>query len=116
MHPLLTFAGGLIAGIIGIRVLNKAAAPAAARLDGLGGKARQGLDQAGESLRGAAVTGLSAIEKSSAGLRAKLAAVEPAGTAASEPAAKPAAKTARPRKAAAPKAKTAEPAAGGATP
>lgn len=103
MHPLLTFAGGLLAGIIGVRVLNKAPAVAAAKLEGLGDKARSGLSEVREGLRGAAVEGLSAVEKSSAALRGKLAPAVPAEAA---PAA--AVKTAaprRPRKTAAPKGK-----------
>lgn len=96
MHPLLTFASGLLAGIVGVKLLNKATPPAAQRLETLGGKARQGLAQAQSGLRDATVTGLEAIEKSSASLRAKLA---PAAAEAAEPA-----KTRRPRKAAAPKA------------
>jgi hypothetical protein len=98
MHPLLTFASGLLAGIVGVKLLNKATPPAAQRLETLGGKARHGLAQAQSGLRDATVTGLEAIEKSSASLRAKLA------PAAAEPAA---AKPRAPRKAAAPKAKAA---------
>ena len=95
MHPLLTFASGLIAGIVGVRLLNKAAPPASAGLGNLGGKARDGLAQAQTGLRDATVSGLSAIEKSSASLRARLA------PAANEPA-KAAAKPRVARKASAP--------------
>ncbi|MCG5243820.1 hypothetical protein ACIU1J_24025 [Azospirillum doebereinerae] len=64
MLPVLTFASGLIAGIVGVQLLKKtklADEGAAARLD----KTRAGL-------RRAAVSGLAAMETSSAGLRAKL--------------------------------------------
>lgn len=65
MLPVLTFASGLIAGIVGVQMLKKAKLAdrrdPAARLD----KAQAGLRQA-------AVSGLAAMEKSSAGLRAKL--------------------------------------------
>lgn len=65
MLPVLTFASGLIAGIVGVRLLKKAKLAdrpdTAARLD----KAQTGL-------RHAAVSGLAAVEKSSACLRAKL--------------------------------------------
>lgn len=110
MHPLLTFASGLVAGILGVRLLKKAAPPAAAQLDGIGGKARQGLAQAQAGLRDATVSGLSAIEKSSANLRAKLAPAAPPPAKAVK-----AAKPTRPRKAPVRKAKAAAPAAGGGT-
>lgn len=75
MLPLLTFASGLVAGIVGLRLLKSVKAPenlrstATARLETIGDKARQ-----------ATVSGLTAIEKSSAGLRTKLTpvAAEPA--------------------------------------
>lgn len=108
MHPLLTFAGGLLAGIIGVRVLNKAPAAAAARLEGLGDKARSGLGEVRDGLRGAAVSGLSAVEKSSATLRGKLAPAAPA-EAAPAPAAPKTAAPRRPRKVAAPKGKAKAP-------
>ncbi|WP_096701913.1 hypothetical protein [Magnetospirillum sp. 15-1] len=111
MHPLLTFASGLVAGIVGVKLLKKATPPAAAQLDDIGGKARQGLAQAQSSLRDATVSGLSAIEKSSASLRAKLtpAAAEPVKAA-------KAAKPARARKAPVRKVKAAPAADGGTTP
>ncbi|TAN77953.1 MAG: hypothetical protein EPN20_01375, partial [Magnetospirillum sp.] len=110
-HPLLTFASGLVAGIVGVKLLKKAAPPAAAQLDGIGGKARQGLAQAQTSLRDATVSGLTAIEKSSAGLRAKLA---PAAAEPAEPV--KTAKPARPRKVPVRKAKAAPVADGGTAP
>ncbi|MDO8607413.1 MAG: hypothetical protein Q7R40_12825 [Phaeospirillum sp.] len=105
MHPLLTFASGLVAGIVGIRLLKKAPP---LELEGIGGKARQGLTQAQASLRDATVSGLTAIETSSANLRAKLtpAAADPVTTA----------KPVRVRKPAARKAKAAPTADGGTAP
>lgn len=93
MLPLLTFASGLVAGIVGVRLLKTAKTPAS--LDGIGDKARQGLDKAQNSLRQATVSGLTSIEKSSASLREKLTA----------PPAEPAAETAVEAAAEAPKAK-----------
>lgn len=115
MHPLLTFTTGILAGIVGIKLLNKASPPAAAQLGTIGGKARQGLAQAQSGLRDATVSGLEAIEKSSANLRAKLAPTTPTADA---PAPAPTAptktvKAKTPRKA---KAKPATDASGGTTP
>ncbi|MBB4199308.1 hypothetical protein CCR94_21365 [Rhodoblastus sphagnicola] len=70
MWRLLTFAAGIVVGAVGVKALKKAEAPA--KLTNLAHKARGGLDKAGEGLRDATVSGLSAVEKSSAGLRAKL--------------------------------------------
>lgn len=61
MYPLLPFAVGLVTGALGIRLLKA-------------GKTRATLDKAQERLREATVSSLSAIEHSSAHLRAKLAA------------------------------------------
>jgi len=78
MRPLLTFASGLLAGIVGIRLLKTVKLPenlranATARLDTLGDKARHGFDKAETGLRQATVSGLETIEKSSASLRSKL--------------------------------------------
>jgi len=71
MWRLLTFATGIVAGAVGVKLLKKAEAPA--KLTTLAHKARSGFDKAGEELREATVSGLSAVEKSSASLRAKLA-------------------------------------------
>ncbi|MCK0512359.1 hypothetical protein [Aromatoleum buckelii] len=60
MYPLLPFAVGLVTGALGIRLLKA-------------GKTRATLDKAQERLREATVSSLSAIEHSSAHLRAKLA-------------------------------------------
>ncbi|MCR6629146.1 MAG: hypothetical protein NVV74_03310 [Magnetospirillum sp.] len=74
MLPLLTFASGLVAGIVGVRLLKTVTAPEGlkAATGSLGDKARQGLDQAQSGLRSAALSSLTAIEKSSASLRGKL--------------------------------------------
>lgn len=90
MIPLLTFASGLLVGAVGIRVLKKVKTPASlARASESGLKsARQGLDQAESGLRKATISGLGAIEKSSAALRGKLeAAVKEAPKAEEAPAA-----------------------------
>lgn len=91
MLPFLTFASGIIAGIVGVKLLKNIKAPDS--LGTLGDKAQAGL-------RDATVSGLSAIEKSSASLRAKLTPDEPAVV---EPAAVPVAKAAPRRKVAAKK-------------
>jgi len=70
MLPLLTFASGIVAGVIGVKLLKQAKAPAA--IKSMAQKARSGLDKAGEELRDAAVSGLSTVEKSSASLRQRL--------------------------------------------
>jgi len=70
MLPFLTFAGGIVAGIVGVKLLKQVKPPES--LGNLGDKARSGLDKAGAGLRDATVTGLSAIEKSTAKMRTKL--------------------------------------------
>lgn len=89
MLPLLTFASGIVAGIVGVKLLKNAKTPQS--LHDLGDKARGGLDKAGTSLRDVTVSGLSAIEKSTAGLRARLipAEAEAEVVAEAEPAPKP---------------------------
>lgn len=72
MLPLLTFASGIVAGILGVRLLKNPRRPTP--LKQLGHTALGGLGRAGEGLREATLSGLSAIEKSSASLRAQLAA------------------------------------------
>lgn len=74
MLPLLTFASGLVAGIVGVRLLKNVKAPENLKATAgcLGDKARHGIDQAQSGLRQATVSSLTAIEKSSASLRAKL--------------------------------------------
>jgi len=95
MLPVLTFVAGVAAGALGVRMLKKSKTPA--KLTALAHKARSGFDKAGEELRDVTVSGLSAVEKSSANLRAKLAgqtetSTEPtdAAPASDEPAAGPA--------------------------
>jgi hypothetical protein len=70
MLPVLTFVAGIAAGALGVQMLKKSKAPA--KLTDLAHKARSGFDKAGEDLRDVTVSGLSAVEKSSANLRAKL--------------------------------------------
>ncbi|MCW2286418.1 hypothetical protein M2323_004213 [Rhodoblastus acidophilus] len=70
MLPVLTFVAGIAAGALGVRMLKTSKAPA--KLTALAHKARSGFDKAGEELRDVTVSGLSAVEKSSASLRAKL--------------------------------------------
>lgn len=65
MLPVLMFASGLVAGVVGVRLLKKATTPAAPDLHRLGQRTRDGL-------RDATVTGLTAIETQAASLRAKL--------------------------------------------
>lgn len=98
MFPLLTFATGLVAGITGVRLLKSAKLDAipTPSVGDIGQKARDGLDRARSGLREAAVSGLSAVERTSAGLRDKLAPEPPAEM---PPAAKPKARRS-PRKAA----------------
>lgn len=70
MLPVLTFAAGLIVGAAGYRALKKS--KARVDLGAAGAAARDGLDRAQSGLRQAAVSGLSAVERSSANLRVKL--------------------------------------------
>lgn len=70
MLPLFTFASGIMAGVVGVHLLKKAKAPAA--IKSMAGKARSGLDRAGEELREATLSGLNVVDKSSATLRARL--------------------------------------------
>lgn len=79
MLPVLTFAAGLIVGAAGYRALKKS--KSGVNLRAAGDAARDGLGKAQSGLRQAAVSGLSAVERSSANLRVKLetvAAEEPA--------------------------------------
>jgi hypothetical protein len=78
MLPVLTFVAGIAAGALGVQMLKKTKAPA--KLTDLAHKARSGFDKAGEELRDVTVSGLSAVEKSSANLRAKLAGQTTAAT------------------------------------
>ena len=118
MVPLLTFATGLVIGIAGVRLLRSATLDASATpsADDIGQKARQGFDRGRSGLREAAVSGLTAVERTSAGLREKLApepSAQPPATAEAEapaeapPAAKP--KARRPPRKAAKKAPEAAP-------
>ncbi len=76
MLPLLTFASGVIAGALGVRMVKNAKAdPRIADLKAVDVKAaaREGAGKAQTAVREAAVTGLLAIERTSAGLRSCLA-------------------------------------------
>ncbi|MHA7065006.1 hypothetical protein [Azospirillum argentinense] len=96
MLPLLTFASGVIAGAIGVRMVKNAKAkadPTIADLKSVDVKAaaREGAGKAQSAVREAAVTGLLAIERTSAGLRSRLATpVEEAPVAAATAEAEPA--------------------------
>lgn len=92
MLPLLTFASGIVAGIVGVKLLKNAKTPQS--LHDLGDKARGGLDKAGAGLRDVTVSGLSAIEKSTAGLRARLIPAEAEAEVVAEPAPRPKKRTA----------------------
>lgn len=74
MLPLIPFAAGLLAGAAAIRLLrsDRARTGLSKARTGLD-KARAGLDQAQEKLRGAAISGLTAIEATSARARERLA-------------------------------------------
>lgn len=112
MNPLLTFTAGILAGVAVVRYLKdektrdslSAAETRAREAASHGGDVvRSRFDQVQDSLRGAAVSSLTAVEQSSARLRAKL---TPAPAEPAEPPAAP--KATRGRKAAAPKEKAAK--------
>lgn len=84
MLPVLTFAAGLIVGAAGYRALKKS--KSGANLRAAGDIAREGLDKAQCGLRQAAVSGLGAVERSSANLRVKLETAAEAPPAAETPA------------------------------
>lgn len=120
MLPLLPFAAGIVAGALGIQALKKT--KPTEHLGSLGASAKSGLDKAGTGLRDATVSGLSALERSSASLRTRLssedkapsdegvdavAAAPVADPEPEEPAKAPKAKKAAPRRKAAPRKKTA---------
>ncbi|WP_246262311.1 hypothetical protein [Aromatoleum evansii] len=96
MYPVLPFAIGAMVGAAAVRLLKTV-------------NLRGGLDKAQEKLRDATITSLDAIEHSSAGLKAKLAAApEPAEAA---PAEAPPTRKAAPRRRSSPAAGAAKPAA-----
>lgn len=88
MYPLLIFATGLVVGAAGTRLLKGANGPLKAKAAAATEKAQGGVEKAQEAVRDAALSGLSAIERTSARLRTKLT-PEPADEAAGEPAAAP---------------------------
>ncbi|QCO17541.1 hypothetical protein D3869_20230 (plasmid) [Azospirillum brasilense] len=83
MLPLLTFASGVIAGALGVRMVKNAKAKADSKIADLRAAnlkaadvkaaAREGAGKAQTAVREAAVSGLLAIERTSAGLRTRLA-------------------------------------------
>lgn len=90
MLPLLTFASGLVAGVAGVRLLKNARSSErlTAGLGAVGAKGQCALDKAQTTVRAAAISGLSAVERTSARVRTKLA-PEPANEPANEPAEPP---------------------------
>ncbi|WP_029007249.1 hypothetical protein [Azospirillum halopraeferens] len=97
MIPLLMFASGVVVGAAALRLLKSATVPEEWR--GAGTTARTGVDRAQAAVREATLSGLSAVERTSAGLRARLT-PEPAAPADAE---------AVPEAAPAPEARTATP-------
>lgn len=88
MYPLLIFATGLVVGAAGTRLLKGANGPLKAKATAATEKAQCGVEKAQEAVRDAALSGLSAIERTSARLRTKLT-PEPTDEAAGEAAAEP---------------------------
>lgn len=77
MLPLLVFASGVVAGVVGVRALKSVASPdsiskAGSGIGTIGARAQSGIGQAQSAVRDATVSGLSAIERTSAQLRARL--------------------------------------------
>lgn len=70
MFPLLPFVAGLVAGAVAVRVLRNA--EPGEPLGKVGERARSGLEKTRETLRGAAVAGLGAVESSSGALKQRL--------------------------------------------
>lgn len=87
MNPIVTLAAGVVLGALGVRYGQKLGSSRAISDKTAAGTAllRDGLQRAGNDLRGAAVSGLSVVEKQSGQLRQRL--EESAGEAAAEPAA-----------------------------
>lgn len=74
MHPLLTVAAGLVVGAMGVRLAKSVKTRESLKSSAATGleTARSGLIQARGGARGAALSGLSVVERSSAGLRRRL--------------------------------------------
>lgn len=78
MYPLLVFASGLVAGAVGLRLLKNAKVPeglkaaTASGVGTIGTTAQSGVGKAQTVVREVTISGLSAIEKTSAHLRSKL--------------------------------------------
>ena len=79
MHPLFTVIAGVAVGVMGVRLAKSANPRKALQLTAAtGGETmRTGLNQTRSVVRGAAVSGLKTIEKTSAALREKLANTSP---------------------------------------
>lgn len=74
MNPIVTLAAGAVLGALGVRYGLRRDPRAAIRSGGQAGTAllRDGIDRAGDQLRGAAISGLSAVEAQSGALRQRL--------------------------------------------
>ena len=93
MNPIVTLAAGIILGALGVRYGQRLGSGKAISDKTAAGTAllRDGLQRAGDELRGAAVSGLSVVEKQSGQLRQRLegsageAVVEPVAEAPKQP-------------------------------
>lgn len=74
MLPLLPFAAGLLAGAVAVKLLR--APRTREELDKVQDKARHGLEKAQDKLRDAAISGLAAVENSSAAMKLRLSAAK----------------------------------------
>lgn len=90
MLPLLPFAAGLLAGAVAVKLLR--APRTREELDKVQDKARHGLEKAQDKLRDAAISGLAAVENSSAAMKLRLSAAR-AETSETEPQSTPVAST-----------------------
>jgi hypothetical protein len=84
MLPLLPFAAGLLAGAVAVRLMRSEGTRAG--LEKLQDKTRGGLGKAQDKLRDATLSGLSAVENSSAAMRRRLSAGKDAAPQAAVPA------------------------------
>lgn len=74
MKPLFTLLTGMAVGVMGVRLVRSSNLPRVVQstADTSSEAVRTGLNQAGSAVRGAAVRGLQAVEKTSAALHRKL--------------------------------------------
>lgn len=103
MLPLLPFAAGLLAGAVAVKLLR--APRTREELDKVQDKARHGLEKAQDKLRDAAISGLAAVENSSAAMKLRLSAAR-AETSEAAPQSTPVASTPPAAAAKAPRRKT----------